>query len=161
MTAVLPIDAAAAAELAGLHGQCFDQVWDAATFRRLMDHPGTFALITRADAATAAGFALVRVVAEESELLTLGVAPPWRRQGLAALLLADALERSALAGATAMVLEVAEDNLAARALYDGFTFAPIGRRTRYYSRPSGATDAITMKKTFDDQDVATLRNRSR
>jgi ribosomal-protein-alanine N-acetyltransferase len=164
VSAVVRVDADGAGVLGNLHGQCFDQTWDAATFRRLMDNDTTFALVIRSDdaGAVSTGFALVRVVAGEGELLTLGVAPPWRRRGVAAQLLAAAIDRAACAGAVAMVLEVAEDNIAARALYDNFAFAPIGRRARYYSRPAGAAaDAITMKLTFDDQTLDALRNRSR
>ena len=152
MTAIVRVGADGADELSTLHGQCFDQIWSDATFRRLIDHRGTFALVVRtADGcATAAGFALVRVVGEECELLTLGVVPTSCRQGIAAQLLASALDRAAIAGATAMILEVAEDNIAARGLYDAFSFEPIGRRLRYYSGEVGAADAITMKKTLGD-----------
>lgn len=48
-------------------------------------------------------------------------------------------------GATRLFLEVAEDNAAARALYDRLGFEPAGRRPRYYSRPNGpAVDALLL-----------------
>jgi len=149
MTAIAKAGPERAAELAAIHAQCFEEAWTADTFRRLMEHKGTFALIAREDGAeTATGFALVRVAGGESELLSLGVVPAARRQGVAGRLLAIALDRAAVAGAADMLLEVAEDNSAARLLYQVARFEPVGRRVRYYARPAGAVDAITMKKTL-------------
>jgi len=149
VTDIVKVGAERAQDMAAIHAQCFEQPWAADTFRRLMDHKGTFALIARDDdQATASGFGLVRVAGGESELLSLGVVPAARRRGHAAKLLAVALDHSAVAGAAHMVLEVAEDNLAALGLYRAYLFRPVGRRVRYYARPGGAADAITMKKSL-------------
>ena len=52
---------------------------------------------------------------------------------------------AAQAGAVRLFLEVAEDNAAARALYDRAGFRPIGRRKAYYARPDGGrTDALVL-----------------
>jgi ribosomal-protein-alanine N-acetyltransferase len=51
------------------------------------------------------------------------------------------MEAAAAAGAARMLLEVAEDNAAARALYAAAGFAPAGRRPRYY--PDGR-DALLL-----------------
>jgi ribosomal-protein-alanine N-acetyltransferase len=148
VSVIVKTGAEAADDLARVHARCFDPAWDAATFRRLMAHDGTFALIARAGNEPS-GFALVRIAGGESELLSLGVVPASRRGGLARRLVAAALDRAGIAGATVLVLEVAEDNAAARGLYDAFAFEPVGRRVRYYSRPDGAVDAITMRRRLD------------
>jgi ribosomal-protein-alanine N-acetyltransferase len=45
-----------------------------------------------------------------------------------------------------MFLEVAEDNLAARALYDGAGFAVAGRRRDYYGHADGSrSDALVLR----------------
>ena len=145
----------AAETLAHLHGSCFEEGWNAATFERLMSPVGSFALLAHdVDAAaplsTAIGFALVRNTRGESELLTLGVAPSCRTAGVARQLMAAALDRAAADGATTMVLEVAEDNHAARRLYETFGFVAVGRRAAYYRRNQGAADAVTMRVSLGD-----------
>ena len=89
------------------------------------------------------GFALWRGVADEAEILTVGVKPSARRAGLGAQLLAEMLMASRAAGAKALFLEVAESNAAARALYARAGFAAIGERPRYYR--NGDT-AIVMRR---------------
>ncbi len=88
-----------------------------------------------------AGFLLARILAGESEILSLGVATPWRRHGAARALLRAAVERAGLAGAARTLLEVAEDNRAARGLYATEGFAVVKRWPRYYQRPGGAAVA--------------------
>ncbi|MBU1347168.1 MAG: ribosomal protein S18-alanine N-acetyltransferase [Alphaproteobacteria bacterium] len=125
--------------LADLHAQAFDAPWSAAAFADLLGQTG---LILEADAN---GFIVVRVVADEAEILTLAVRPSGRRAGLGARLVRAATDRAAAAGARRMFLEVAEDNPAARALYERLGFETAGRRLRYYHRRSGSdVDALLL-----------------
>ena len=94
---------------------------------------------------TVSGFALLRIVADECELLSLAVAPDERGNGVGALLLESAMEQARAAGAVRQFLEVAEDNTVARRLYDSRGFVPIGRRPDYYRRNDGTlAAAVTM-----------------
>lgn len=93
--------------------------------------------------AEAHGFALVRTIADETELLTLAVDPAFQRRGIADTLMRTWLETST---AERAFLEVAADNAPARALYAKYGFAETGRRKRYYPRASGkAVDAVLMQ----------------
>ena len=118
--------------LAALHATAFDTPWDAGAFAALLVQPGVLAL-DRED-----GFILIRIVADEAEILTLAVRPEARRRGLGLILVEDAARAAADAGATKLFLEVAEDNAAARSLYARAGFEAAGRRPRYYARPGGA-----------------------
>lgn len=89
-----------------------------------------------------AGFVLWRAAAGEAEILTIAVLPPWRRAGLGATLLEAALAASAAAGAEAMFLEAAADNVAALALYEKRGFSRVGLRKAYY----GDKDAVVMRR---------------
>ena len=102
---------------------------------QLMLH-GVFGLI-----APEGAMILARVIADEAEVLTLATMPPVRRRGLARALLGAAQDRSRASGAAAIYLEVAETNLAARALYAGLGYVEIGRRPRYY----GESAALAMR----------------
>ena len=71
------------AQLAALHAQCFDEAWDEASFAAFVRDSFTFALV----AEDARAFIVVRVAADESEILTLGTHPDSRRRGLARALI--------------------------------------------------------------------------
>lgn len=130
--------------MAALHAQCFpDRPWSAAEFAGLLDSRHTLLLESpRGD-----GFILARAVPPEAEILTLAVAPAARRQGIGAGLVSALLSALAARGVTELFLEVADDNLAARALYRSFGFRETGRRRDYYARSDGGrSDAVLMAR---------------
>ena len=131
--------AAAAARLAELHAAAFAAPWDASAFETLLGQTGVFA-IEEPD-----GFILLRAVADEAEILTLAVRPSAHRQGLGARLVSDGVTEALARGAARLFLEVADDNLAALALYARAGFAEAGRRPGYYTRPGGGRqDALIL-----------------
>jgi ribosomal-protein-alanine N-acetyltransferase len=128
-----------ATRLAALHAEAFDAPWNAAAFATLLDQPGVAA------AETEDGFILIRTAAGEAEILTLAVLPRARRRGVGAGLLAQGVVCAIAGGAERLFLEVAEDNVAARALYARAGFTEAGRRRGYYGRPRGpAADALVL-----------------
>lgn len=125
--------------LARLHAQAFAAPWSEAEFADLLGQAGVFAVVEPD------GFILVRVVLDEAEVLTLAVRPEARRAGLGGRLTGRGAVAAAQAGASRLFLEVAEDNVAARALYDRAGFRPLGRRKAYYAAPDGGrTDALVL-----------------
>lgn len=127
-----PPEPVMAHRLAELHAECFDTPWDARAFAELLVQPGVFALLE------AAGFILIRTVADEAEILTLAVRPPARKAGLGLSLVQRGAALAISQGARRLFLEVAEDNGAARALYARTGFAEAGRRPDYYARTDGS-----------------------
>ena len=135
-------------EIAELHAKLFDTPWDAAGVAKLLEHPGATTLIARTGFPKASvGFAMGQMAADEGEILTIGVATDWQRNGLAKKLV-EGLERAMKrAGVKRLFLEVAEDNTAARALYEGRGFTEATRRKGYYARKGGQmVDALVMSK---------------
>lgn len=128
--------------LAALQGASFDAAWSAQSIGRLLASPGAFALIAETSA-MAQGFVLARVAGGEAEILSLAVIAGARRAGLGRALVMQAVARAAEAGASAVFLEVAVGNGAARALYGALGFAEVGRRKGYYD--AGAADALVLK----------------
>ena len=125
--------------LAAIHAEAFDAPWDATSLSALLASPGVFA-VEEAD-----GFILIRVVADEAEILTLAVRPAARRRGVGARLTGRGALEAARAGARRMFLEVAETNTAAMALYGQAGFVPSGRRKGYYPSTDGRrVDAVVM-----------------
>jgi [ribosomal protein S18]-alanine N-acetyltransferase len=135
-----------AAEIAALHKRLFDPAWDEAAVNSLLEHPASTSLIAVAGEPKAiVGFVIGQLAADEAEILSIGVAPDWQNAGLGKML-AEGLVRAVKRGeAKRLFLEVAEDNVAAAALYRSLGFAETGRRKGYYLRANGpAVDAIVL-----------------
>jgi len=129
--------------MAEIHAECFKaapRAWSASEFADLDAQKGV--LIVTAEH----GFAVLRVVAGEAELLTIAVRPGCQRQGIGRLLLMQAVSDCRAAGAEAMFLEVAQDNAAARGLYDRSGFSEVGIRKDYYAWPRGDKIAAHVMK---------------
>jgi [ribosomal protein S18]-alanine N-acetyltransferase len=90
------------------------------------------------------GWAGVMVVSQTAEILTVGVVPEARRQGIATTLLADLIQAARARGAVEAFLEVRVDNAAAQGLYRREGFVEIGRRRGYYD--GGRVDAVVMRR---------------
>lgn len=143
---VLDAPVAHTAALASLAARAFGETaagWDTPAFDRFARTPGGLVV---ADRDLALGLALVRVVADEAEILDVGVVPAARRRGLGSALMATVLAACRARGAARVFLEVAADNAPARALYDGAGFERVGLRRRYYTRPGGAADALVLAR---------------
>jgi ribosomal-protein-alanine N-acetyltransferase len=117
--------------LAALHAVAFAEPWGATDFAALLSQAGVFA-VDEPD-----GFVLMRVVADEAEILTLAVRPQARGRGLGSRLVGQGATEAAAGGATRLFLEVAADNGPALALYARAGFLEAGRRPGYYARPEG------------------------
>lgn len=131
--------------MAALHARVFTvpRPWTRSEFAEMLQSLHVFA-VSRPEA-----FALVRVTADESELLTLAVAPEARRQGIGRELLLQSMQRAARRGAVTMYLEVAADNAPALALYRGAGFVQTGSRPGYYHAPDGRrTDALVLAQAL-------------
>jgi ribosomal-protein-alanine N-acetyltransferase len=125
-----------ASAMARLHARCFAPGWDEQAMRALLTAPGALGRIAETEGDMIA-FALLRRIIDEGEVVSMAVAPDWRRRGLGCRLLADALAAAATHGVRRVTLEVAADNAPAQALYRRLGFAAVGRRRAYY----GGVDA--------------------
>ena len=76
--------------------------------------------------------ATLRLVEDFGDLLRVVVAPERRGQGIARKLLIASILMAQASGAVRVLLEVEEDNAAARAVYTRLGFSPIDRRRDYY-----------------------------
>ena len=141
------------AAISRIHMTSFHEGWSGAIIRRVLSVPGTRGFAARcARRRIIAGFALLRIVAEECEILTLAVAPQNRGLGLGALILDGAMQEAAVAGVGKLFLEVAEDNIVARGLYESRGLMPVGHRPDYYTKKDGTkATAITMACTLENE----------
>lgn len=140
--------AEAAPVLADLHLQAMEEPWSEPFLAQLLAQQGTVAILARMRADNRpVGFALLRCVADEAELLSLGVLPQHRREGIAQRLISACYDRCRTSGIARLHLEVAEDNGPARQLYARAGYLAVGRRKGYYDRQGQApVDALTLAR---------------
>jgi [ribosomal protein S18]-alanine N-acetyltransferase len=145
----------AAGPLAILHQACFpEDPWDVTAITEIMGIPGFFGRVASEDGMPV-GFALALDLGTECEILSLGVVPDRRRDGIGSALL-DAVCCEALRrGAAGVALEMAVDNDAARALYVTRGFIPVGRRRNYYRQRGRLVDALIFHLTLAPASQAT------
>jgi ribosomal-protein-alanine N-acetyltransferase len=130
-------------------GDAFDpeygEAWTEAQCAGVLGMPGCWLLLAR-DGDTPVGFAMLRSVVDEAELLLIAVRPRYRRRGVAAALLSQAAEHARGVGIDTLHLEVRDGNPALD-LYRAAGFLQVGRRSAYYRGRTGKVfDALTFKR---------------
>jgi ribosomal-protein-alanine N-acetyltransferase len=143
-----PGTAADAETLAKLHAGAFYRGWPREEFAAYLADPRTTPAYVACDAGhRIAGFAMLRLAADEAELLTIAVAPRWRGKGIGHALMHAALDDLSYTPVTRMFLEVDESNAAAVHLYKREGFSRVGERRGYYARADGtAATALVMSR---------------
>ena len=131
------------AEMAELHraeptGQ---RAWSEAEFSAMLS--ASNALSVTCDA----GFAVGQVIWDEAELFLIITKPEHRKQGVGRRILATFEQQAFQNAVRRIILEVADTNAAARALYTVNGYQQIAVRKNYYTFPNGShADAIVMEK---------------
>jgi ribosomal-protein-alanine N-acetyltransferase len=142
-----PGQARDARELARIHATGFYRGWPEAEFTSFLSERDTPVYIACDAKRRIAGFALIRIAADEAELLTIAVDPKWRGKRIGQALLRAAFDDLLMSPAKRMFLEVSEDNQAAIRLYQGQAFKIISKRKGYYPKPDGsAATALVMAR---------------
>lgn len=129
--------------LSALHGQCFEEGWSPDSMASLLSTPGTLGVIAVNETIDQpVGFILMRIVAGEGEILTVGVVPDAQAKGIGTFLLGIMLQEAV----EVIFLDVASDNEPAAKLYQRAGFEVVGHRPGYYKRAGGEPiDSLTMK----------------
>ncbi|MDA8412213.1 MAG: ribosomal protein S18-alanine N-acetyltransferase [Desulfobacteraceae bacterium] len=93
------------------------------------------------------GYVCVTSLFEEAQILDIAVAADMRGQGIALMLMEQAISLAREKGAEMLALEVRSTNVAAIALYGRLGFVRCGLRSRYYE---GIDDAVLMEKNLKE-----------
>jgi ribosomal-protein-alanine N-acetyltransferase len=140
-----PLSKVLASPLSMLHCACFpEDPWNSLAIVEIMNITGFFGRIAWEDEMPA-GFVLALNLHKECEILSLGVLPERRREGIGSTLLDSVCSEGRVRGAECIVLEVAVDNSAALTLYTGRGFIPVGHRRNYYRKASRRVDALVLQ----------------
>ncbi len=136
-----------ARELARIHALGFYRGWPVADFVTFLSDKATPVYVACDARRRIAGFAIIRTVADEAELLSIAVESKWRSKGVGRALLQAVFADLMMSPARRMFLEVDENNSAAIALYRRLGFVTISSRKGYYTHPDGsAATALVMAR---------------
>jgi ribosomal-protein-alanine acetyltransferase len=120
--------------------QCFkEEAFAKQQIAYLLTDYNTIALQAKADMEIA-GFIIAQIEYEDREfghIITLNVAPNYRKKGVATKLLAEVESFLKQRGVSECRLEVREDNHAAIKLYNKLGYRTIGKLERYYGKKHG------------------------
>ena len=123
-------------KLSNLHKKCFpNKPWSADDFRDLKNSGCEIIMSEN-------GFVVYRIAADEAEIITIGVNPDFRRNGIASAMIGIIEKTFKNQGVKKLFLEVALNNIPAQKLYESMGFKTVGLRPKYYD----GVDAILMSK---------------
>lgn len=144
---VEPAQAADADAIARLHAQGFYRGWPREEFAAYITGEGTPVYVACDAKRRIAGFAMLRHLGDDVELITIAVDRKWQNKGIGLALMRALFDDLLMSPARRMLLEVATDNAAALRLYGKLGFAKVGERKGYYPRPDGTpATAIVMAR---------------
>ena len=149
---IVPMNADHLEELEKLERICFSRPWSRKMLAEELENQCAAFLVAQ-DSITqqVMGYAGLLVMADEGYITNVAVFPEFRRQGVAAKLIA-VFENFARGNKLAfLTLEVRPSNAAAIALYKGFGFEEVGRRKNYYDLPK--EDALILTKTYEEAEA--------
>jgi ribosomal-protein-alanine N-acetyltransferase len=142
-----PAQAKDADAVAKLHAQGFYRGWPREDFAAYIAGDGTPVYVACDSKRRIAGFAMVRHLGEEAELITIAVDRKWRGKGVGMALMRALVDDLLMTPAKKLFLEVAADNEPALRLYTGLGFTRVSERKGYYQRPDGTpATAIVMAR---------------
>ncbi|MDB5542461.1 MAG: Ribosomal-protein-S18p-alanine acetyltransferase [Devosia sp.] len=133
--------------VAKLHAAGFYRGWPREEFAAYITGDDTPIYVACDAKRKIAGFAMLRHLGEDAELITIAVDTKWRKRGVGLALMRALFDDLLMSPAKRLVLEVATDNAAALRLYAKLGFKTIGERKGYYPRPDGTpATAIVMAR---------------
>lgn len=118
--------------------------WSAGQYREEISAPTRLFVVALNDARRVIGYAGVFAPGgAEADVLTVGVVPQHRGQGIARELMAGITKWAIDQGSIAMMLEVKTDNVAAISMYESLGYSKLNIRKDYFG---SGLDALVMRK---------------
>ena len=98
------------------------------------------------DGEAVVGYVGSQAVLDEADMMNLAVKPSHRRRGIAGALVEALTQALRMREVHSLTLEVRATNEGAIALYRACGFSQVGRRPRYYTKPT--EDALILRKEW-------------
>lgn len=143
---ILPMTLEDLNEIADILVSDFDNFWSYDIIKNELKAENSNYIIARFNQEIV-GFAGIKVMVDEADVMNLVVKKEARNQGVGSLLLAKLIRLSKELHLTSITLEVMEENYSAIHLYKKFGFEQIGIRKNYYQDKNG----LIMKVDFTSE----------
>jgi ribosomal-protein-alanine N-acetyltransferase len=123
---------------------CFEPVFQFSrrAMRGFAEEPGAVTLLAEVDDELA-GFCIAHLEENTGYVVTLDVAPAWRRRGIARLLMEEVEARVRAEGGIGMALHVYVGNVGAMQFYEGLGYGRVSSARGFYGR---GMDALVYRK---------------
>lgn len=115
----------------------FDDFWTYNVLKDELNCNNSYYIVAKTLYNEIVGFAGIKTVLDESDIMNIVVKKSFRNQGIGSLLLKDLINVVISLKSTCITLEVMEENLSAIYLYEKFGFEKIGIRKNYYKDKNG------------------------
>ena len=120
----------------------FDDFWNYDVIKQELECSNSYFITVKNDNEVM-GFAGLKVILDEADIMNIVVKKSYRNNGIGSILLKHLISYAKSLNLKTITLEVNEHNLSAIRLYSKFDFDHIGIRKKYYN---GESDAIIMSK---------------
>ena len=114
--------------------QCFTDAWREETIKNDLSRDHSVYFIAKING-KAGGYGCFWFIADEAQLVNIGVLPIFRRLGAAEKIIQSGIEEALHRHMQTMFLEVRVGNLAAQTLYRKYNFHVVSLRKGVYERP--------------------------
>ncbi len=136
------------AQIVDLERRCFSTPWSEDSLAAdLTGNERSVYLAAMSRDKLLVGYMAFWAVHDEGQVTNIAIDPGWRKQGIATALLQEVERIARIRKIGKILLEVRENNTAARRLYANQGFRQIGIRRAYYEKP--VENAIIMLKEIE------------
>lgn len=123
----------------------FDDFWNAETLENELKNENSYYIVAKINN-DIVGFAGIKVVIDEADIMNIVVRKDKRKSGIGSALFNSILNYAKSNCIKKITLEVNEENVSAINLYEKFGFKTIAERPKYYN---GTNTALIMQKCFN------------
>ena len=143
--AIVPMEAVHVEAVAALEAETFSAPWSDVSIAGELTNPLSLWLVAL-DGEAVVGYVGSQAVLDEADMMNLAVKPSHRRRGIAGALVEALTQALRMREVHSLTLEVRATNEEAIALYRACGFSQVGRRPRYYTKPT--EDALILRKEW-------------
>lgn len=115
----------------------FDDFWNFNILKEELESPNSKYIIVKTNDDEIIGFAGIKILVDNADIMNIVVKKSWRNQGVGNLLLNNLISICKDLNLLSLSLEVNEDNLPAIHLYEKVGFKQVGLRKNYYQDKNG------------------------
>ena len=115
----------------------FDDFWNYNILKEELESPNSKYITAKTNDGEIIGFAGIKIIIDNADIMNIVVKKSWRNQGVGNLLLNNLVSICKDLNLLSLSLEVNEDNHPAIHLYEKFGFRRIGLRKNYYHDKNG------------------------